>query len=213
MKTKLTASFRLVVLLCLISLPGFANDGMLILKHQYKQGLIGKHISYLEDKSNEEVVKSPSFVQSDRDIVNFNVSPSTFWLKLTIKNELQDGDNRLEVAQPLLEEIDLYTPDSNRPGHYNIIKRGQKYPFDFRGEYRTVNFIYDLDLKPGETKTFYIKASGYKQILLPLKVIRNDEIVEGITSRTLWFGIYCGIVSVMVFYNIFIFCYTQIFFC
>lgn len=202
-----------VLLLCLCASNGFAQDNILKLNNKYDKGLIGKHISYLEDKSNNlsisEVFRSPDFQKSDKDIVNFNVSKSTFWLKFTIKNERNNADNVLEIAQPLLEELDFYIPDDKQPGRFKVIKRGQKYPFQWRGEEQTVNFMLQLDLAPGETKTYYARTSSYKQLLLPIRIIKSNEIIEGISTRGVWFGIYCGIVIVMFLYNIFIYFSTR----
>ena len=185
--------FKFVFIFCLISNFGYSKDKVLTINKNYDDNLIGSHITYLEDTNNtlniKDIIHSKNFLSVNKDIVNFNVSNSTFWLKITIKNESTNASNLIEIAQPLLEEIVLYSPVSNIPNKYNIIKRGQKYPFHFRSQEQSVNFLFNLNVKPGELKTYYIKIRSYKQILLPIRIIQSNHIVTGISTQTLWFGI------------------------
>ena len=205
--------FKIALTLCLTSNFIYANDKVLTIDKNYKGDLIGTHISYLEDKNNNltmaEVTHSENFISSSKDIVNFQVSNSAFWMKLTIKNDDHGTDNVLEIAQPLIDKIELYTPDSNVSGKYKVIQRGQSYAFAHRGPDQSVNFLFKLDLKPGEVKTFYLKVSSYKQMLLPIRVIKSTDIISTVSTQTVWFGIYSGIVIVMFLYNIFIYYSTR----
>ncbi|MCD0489574.1 GHKL domain-containing protein [Pedobacter sp. MC2016-14] len=199
--------FTFVFILCIISNFSYSFDRVLNLNDNQRPELIGTYISYLEDKDNtftfNEVLKAKNFITADKEIVNFQVSPSTFWLKFTVKNDGRSTDNLLEIIQPLLEEIYLYTPLKN--GQYHLTKQGEKFPFYQRTYTQSVNFLFKLNLAPGETKTFYLKVRGHKQILLPIKIIKSDTLSSEVSDQTLWFGIYCGIILVMFLYNLFVY--------
>ncbi len=164
-------------------------------------------MSYIEDKSGKlefkDIKSSDKFIRWKKEIINFQVSESTFWLKFTVYNQDNIQKNFIEVTQPLLAEVNLYYADSNQ--HYSVAVAGQDYPFHKRKYKQTPNFLFDLNLRPGEEKTYYFKIRGNAQVLVPIQIISKAEFDSAILSQTLWFGIYCGIIAIMVLYNIFIF--------
>jgi len=199
----------LVLILCLISNLGYSEDRIITLNKNYDPKLIGTYISFLEDKDNNfsfhHVRSSRAYMPFDKDIVNFQVSKSTFWLKLTVRNNGSTSNNLIEIIQPLLEEVYLYSPISNSPNKYRLIRQGEKFPFFKRTYDQSVNFLFKLDLDPGETKTFYLRVRGHKQILMPIRIIQEEKLIGEVSNQTLWFGIYCGIVIVMFLYNLFVY--------
>jgi two-component system NtrC family sensor kinase len=206
---KKRTSIVLLTLILVFSLSTLASGRQKVyqLSEDTSANLMGKYVSYLEDSSNaktfEEVVASKNFKKVDKDIVNFQVSNSTFWMKFTIKNNTSRSEKILEVGQPLLEEAYLYCPLAD--GRFKLIKQGEKFPFKYRQFKQSMNFMFDLDLESGQQKTYYLKVRGYKQILVPLRVVEFENIAEDISTQTLWFGLYCGIVFVMFLYNLFIY--------
>src|SRR3954469_16644518 len=88
--------------------------------------VIGRGISYLEDKTGNlqfnDIIHSSAFTDLGKDVANFQESKSTFWLKFTINNADNNKNNFIEVVQPLLDEVDLYVPDSNN--HYQLTSAG-----------------------------------------------------------------------------------------
>jgi two-component system NtrC family sensor kinase len=199
----------LVLILCLIGNFGYSKDPVVTIDKNYSPKLIGTYISFLEDKDNNfsfhQVRNSGAYQSFDKDIVNFQVSKSTFWLRLTVKNNSSTSNNLIEVIQPLLEEVYLYSPVSSSSNKYHLVRQGGKFPFFKRRYDQSVNFLFKLDLAPGETKTFYLKVRSHKQILMPIRIIQEEKLTGEVSNQTLWFGIYCGIVIVMFLYNLFVY--------
>lgn len=183
------------------------SNGRIIIDSTLTSKFIGKELDYLEDKVGkmefEQIFRSDKFMPLKKDIANFQVSGSVYWLKITIANKNNDKNNFIEVVQPLLSIVNFYYPDSNNV--YKVINGGQNYNFSNRKYKESTGFLYDLDLKPGEEKTYYLKIQGHTQILVPVQVITWDRLNTTISNRELWFGVYCGIIIVMVLYNIFIY--------
>ena len=214
MPIKIQYSIKQALLLVLLLNCTFLfNNATFAQQRSYQIGkdtsanLIGKYVSYIEDATNsktfDQIKTSDAFTNTDKDIVNFQVSNSTFWLKFTIKNNGVGSRKLLEVIQPLLEEVYLYAPMGN--GRYTLTKQGEKFPFEQRKFKQSMNFLFDLDLQNGQEKTYYLKVRGYKQILLPIRVVEFENLANDISTQTLWFGIYCGIVFVMFLYNLFVY--------
>jgi signal transduction histidine kinase len=169
--------------------------------------LMSHQVYYLEDETGsvtfDSVQHSKEFRLFPREIVNFQVSGSTFWLKFTIANKDNIKSNFLKVGQPLLNILDFYFPDVH--GNYRALPGGIRFRFPERRYRQSAEFIFDLNLSPGQEKTYYLKIKGAGQVRVPLLVVTKDTMDASLSNLTLWIGIYCGIIIVMVLYNIFIF--------
>ena len=179
----------------------------IIIDKNLHTAIIAREVSYIEDRKGnmefKDIIHSNRFIAYQKNIVDFKVSESTFWLKLTVVNVNNPNAILLEIIQPLLYNADFYCPDAG--DQYQLIAAGQKYPFGFRKYRQSTNFIFDLDIKPGNEKTYFLKISGYQQVLVPLKIITKESLDATMSYRNFWFGIYCGIILVMVLYNSFLY--------
>lgn len=184
----------------------YSTDKVTIDKN-LRSKLIAREIYYIEDKSGKltfnDIRHSTKFIHLKKEIVNFNVTESIFWIKFTIVNKDNGEKNFIEVEQPLLKVADLYYQDSKNK--YQVIHAGQRYPFYSRNYGQNINFLFDLDLRPGEEKTYYLKIKSDEQVLVPIQLITYETLQSTMSNRTLVFGLYCGIIIVMVLYNVFIF--------
>lgn len=178
-----------------------------VIDNTLRSKYITSGVSVLKDAADtmqfENVRASQAFIPVTKEIVNLQVTTAAFWLKFEITNRDSRTNNLLEVMQPLLTKADFYYPDENNV--YQLDKAGQQYPFFERKYTQSANFVYDLPLKPGETKEYYLHIKGNEQLLVPMQIMTVQELSETTLSRNVWFGIYCGIIIVMVLYNLFIF--------
>ena len=177
--------FFLLCLLIIGSHFSYAIDKVTI-DDKFTPDLIGTHIFTFEDKTGKlelkDVINRPDFVLNNKSIANFQVSESTFWLKFTVYNKNNTKRNFIEVVQPVLEEVNLYSPDSNNV--YQVVLAGMKYPFGSRKYINGTNFLFDLNLKPGEEKTYYLQIRGKEQVLAPVRIVDFDSYY----SRTIYYG-------------------------
>ncbi len=196
--------FCLYLLLCLSHFASAIDK--VVIDEKFAPRLIGENISVIEDKTNQlqfkDIVGRTDFKQNTQQIANFQVTESSFWLKFTVNNINNARKNYIEVVQPILEEVDLYYPDSSNT--YQVVHSGLKYPFGQR-KYSSTNFLFDLNLKPGEEKTYYMLIRGKEQVLAPVRIVDQDSYYTDATNRNIWFGIYCGIILVMFLYNVFVY--------
>lgn len=179
----------------------------IIIDKSLHAALIAREVYYIEDRKGnlefQDVLYSNRFRSYQKDIVDFKVSESMFWLKFTVVNVNNPNSILLEIIQPLLQNVDFYYPDTGN--QYQLIAAGQKYPFNFRKYRQSTNFVFNLAIKPGDEKTYFLKISGHQQVLVPIKIVTKNSLDATMSYRNFWFGIYCGIILVMVLYNLFVY--------
>jgi two-component system, NtrC family, sensor kinase len=162
-------------------------------------------ISFIEDKEGKlsitEAVKQ-KFTAIESDAPNFGISPSTFWLKVSLLNLTNIEQFRLQVSQPALDEIDFYYPAGN--GKYTELKGGEYVPFNVR-EFFDPNFIYRIRLDSGKVADYYFRIKAKDNLKIPISVGTQETIFEANKIRDFIFGIFAGIMVVMFLYNAFLY--------
>ena len=193
--------YSILLLLSLISLQCLSAQEPVLFKG--KNTVIGTHISILEDPDNklhlEDVQKSDAFVPSEVPIPNLQLSKSDFWIKFSIKNESDHNKLILALEYPMLNVCEFY---SIRDG--KVQKMSYNEPFDNR-KYKHQNFIFDVDLPKGETASYYLRVKSSEQMVLPLILGPPKEMAEKLLTNDLVWGIFIGLILVMVIYNLFIY--------
>lgn len=166
----------------------------------------GQYIFILEDKTHsltiEQVLNSRKFVAGQQKVPNLGVSKSNFWLRMKIKNSTENDQLLLTLAYPNLDKAELYMLISGKNHHYQ--EMGKHLPFNSR-PYNSPNYIFDLPIERDSVREVFINLRGGGQIMAPLYIGSKEETFETIRADNLFVGIYCGIILVMFFYNLFIY--------
>lgn len=161
--------------------------------------LIGKTIYYLEDTNNtltiHDVMTSDSFQKSDKDVPNFGITNSYYWIKFSLYNTT-DSELFMEIAQPIMDEIEFYNLiDSTN--NFEIKKVGEIYPFSER-EFHFTNYVFNLKIRKGETKTYYIKVKSTEQIQVPIYIGSLLSIAESSNTFSFYSALFLGVMTVMI---------------
>ncbi|MCB9335607.1 MAG: GHKL domain-containing protein [Flavobacteriales bacterium] len=205
--------FYLILLVFLFHLNDKVNANSIeqiqIFENDSKK-LIGKSVYYLEDKKNiysiDEVIASNLFIQSDKNIPNFGVTQSSYWIRFTISNNT-NKELFMELAQPIMDEIEFYNfIDSTNM--YEIKNAGEIYPFSKR-EFNFTNYVFNLNIRKGETKTYYVKIKSTEQIQAPIYIGSLLNIAESSNTFLFYSALFLGIMTVMILYNFFIYLTTK----
>lgn len=165
--------------------------------------VIGNQISILEDPSNKlglnDIRKSNAFVPSKFTIPNLPLSSSDFWLKFTVKNESDQEHLILGLEYPMLGTCDFYsiTDGKVQKLSYNNVFSKRKYQHQ--------NFLFDLFIAPGTTEEYYLRVKSTEQMVLPLTLGTPKVMAESLASNDLAWGIFIGLILVMILYNFFIY--------
>ncbi len=168
---------------------------------------------YFEDAEGaltiSEVLKSREnnrFAPKRGGVLNLGFSDSSVWIKMTLVNNAMrsagDDDWFLEIANPLLDRIDLYLFSS--PDSYRIISAGDLAPFQCR-QFNHRNFIFTVNAPPGSTRDVYLNFKTSSSMLVPVVLKNRKSFIDGLYHETLLFGVFYGVIAIMFLYNAFLF--------
>ncbi len=195
----------LLGIICFFSCAVFGQEPV-IYNSPGKNIPIGRQISTLEDKEKKmtlaDALTSKKFVRSTLDAPSLNVSLSTFWVKMIVNNQTDAQSLVLNLEYPTIDSITFYAIKDS--GKYDSVASGEFVPF-FNREYKHQNYIFDLDVKKGQSRTYLLKVFASEPIQLPLTIGSAQTIAEEIYTRDLLFGLYAGIILVMLLYNLFLY--------
>ena len=162
--------------------------------------------SFLEDKDDclalKDILNTGKFQPITSNIPNFGVSSSAFWLKLQIQNNTTASKYILEIAQPGLDEIELYQFSS--PDKLIASKSGEIIPFANR-ELKDANYLFKVNLTPNQISSLYIKVKARDNIQAPMFISSLQSISETTKIRDFFVGLYLGVMLVMILYNSFLY--------
>jgi class 3 adenylate cyclase len=171
---------------------------------------IGKYVSYFEDKSKSMNITQISaeafqsrFRSSTADTLNFGQTNLDYWLRLSFerKGELQ-VPRVLEIDQSNIDIVEFYAPAAT--GGFTMQKSGMLSAFGAR-QINNRNFIFPIELKQGETKTYYMRTRTCGGLILPLVLWDKEKFIEYNANVQHGLGLYYGIMLVMILYNLFIY--------
>jgi two-component system, NtrC family, sensor kinase len=164
--------------------------------------VIGNHVSILEDPTNKlsikEVVNSNAFIPSNVPIPNLQLSQSDFWIRFSIKNESDQEQILFALEYPMLSTCEFYSM---------VDGRVQKLSYDeafSKRKYKHQNFIFDINLSKETTSVYYLRVKSSEQMVLPMIIGSEKTIMEKLVTNDLAWGIFIGLILVMVVYNFFI---------
>lgn len=129
--------------------------------------------------------------------------PTAKWLRFEVENDSSLDDEWLfEIAFRFIPEITLYEKTSK--GTKEIIHTGTNYPFHTRDiDHR--NFVFNLPIEPGETKTFYMLLHADGDMHPPLRIWNSVSFLKKTQIEFILLGVFYGITTVMILYNLFLY--------
>lgn len=136
---------------------------------------------------------------------NLGFSQSVFWVKLDVTNpNSQMVRWNLLFDFPLIDEIQIL----GDPVPKNLLRKlGDSSPFSERNvEYR--NPVFPFETLPNARAVYYLKIKSESTIPLALELWTEREFNEKINKEQMIFGIFYGILFVMIAYNFFIYIFT-----
>jgi hypothetical protein len=192
--------FLLFLLTLFLSVPASAQSPV---EFKGENLVIGDHVSILEDPTNKldlnDIKKSKAFVPSGVTIPNLQLSDSDFWLKFTIRNESDQEHLILALQYPMLGTCEFYAISDGR-----VEKLSYNNSFSER-KYRHQNFLFDVHIAPGSSEEYFLRVRSTEQMVLPIILGTPKTIAENLATNDLAWGLFMGLILVMILYNFFIY--------
>ncbi|ATL47156.1 ATPase [Chitinophaga caeni] len=183
---------------------GASASGPIIYRDGSNLMKIGEFLQLYVDKEGKMTIhdiENAKFSPSTQQVPNLGISPYTSWAKFTINNLSNNTKLLIEVEYPTIDEITLYQKDSL--GRYITTRLGEYKSFYHR-PYNHQNYIFPVMIAPGSSQDFFLKIKAGEQAQLPIFLGTETQVNAKNDQRNFIFGIYAGIIIVMVLYNFFI---------
>lgn len=205
-----------IFLLLLLLLPPLAQKGKAdlvadtVLLHQSQSNYaVSSHIAFLQDFKQhytfDDVKKNAVislFQYSDKDKPGFGKGRFTLWARLVVKAvDSVEVPWYIEIAYPNFDSLTFYHQDSS--GDWQELLVGDHQDF-YKRPFLHRDFIFPLSLKKGEAQVFYFKVRSSGAIIFPAEIHTLPALYNHDTKEEVLFGIFYGIMLVMMFYNIFL---------
>ncbi len=171
---------------------------------------LGLHLELLADPTGQltiEEVSSPAyddqFIPSQAEVPNFGSISAAIWARFQVRDEAGPATAwRLAVAEARLGYVDLFIPAGDGTGWVHQ-QAGRARPFTVR-EVPYRYGVFKVPLPPGQTQTIYLRVQS-APLLLPLTLWSLEAFTQHTQTELLVFGLFYGLMLVMLGYNLFLF--------
>ncbi|HNR88497.1 MAG TPA: 7TM diverse intracellular signaling domain-containing protein [Spirochaetota bacterium] len=181
-----------------------------VLTEAAREYALGPSVEYLEDRDGtiafDDIragTHDERFVRNTAPVMNFGFTKSAYWMRVTVKNNHPAIQNwLLEVGYPHHDYIRFYSPSPS--GKYEMRTAGDRVAFNER-EVRYHTFLFRLAIPRGSSMTVYLRFQTESSFQVPLTLWEPTAFAETVNRSQYGFGVYYGIMIVMLLYNLFLF--------
>lgn len=187
-----------------------AGDHSILIEDYNKSYNPAPHTSYLLDHENHLKIHEillpeyqEKFTNDQKKILNFGLNTSTLWLKIVIKNNL-DESPFLCIENPAIDSIEYFLYKNNGLLVHQSVERG-KVNVNPKSVKAGSQYI-DLQLESNETYICYFKINSHTaQLNLPMSISSLEHHYDMDSYKNLWNGFFYGLILFLFIYNIFLF--------
>ncbi|RZL41345.1 MAG: hypothetical protein EOP00_25020, partial [Pedobacter sp.] len=155
-------------------------------------------------KDAEKLYKDGKFSKIETDKINFSFTKNAYWFRITVKNN--DANNLhnwvISINHPTLDNIVFYSQGKN--GNWEQKQLGDTYPFNQR-LVNARNFLMPVDFKDTGNQVYILRLQSNGTLQLPAILEQYKPIISSSAHNEMLYGIFYGILFVVVIYNIFIY--------
>jgi len=202
--------FKSILIFLFCVLFSTRNFAQIYVTNKTTSLIIGNQLSVLELVDNmplDSIFNSNSFIESKQNVPNLGIKTNAVWLKFSVVNKSDIEHYLLNVAYPIIDSVQLIEVDSQNK-IISIETKGESLKYLPR-KYDYPNFIFDLNIKPNESKFYFLKVKSAEQLILPISIEHPDKLWEKLSKENSLSGIFLGVVLIMFFYNLFLFFSTK----
>ncbi|MGQ5524077.1 7TM diverse intracellular signaling domain-containing protein [Chitinimonas sp. PSY-7] len=135
--------------------------------------------------------------------LNFGLSRSAFWLKLTLRNDSRMPKERLiEIAYAHHDKVALYQPQAD--GHYQALHTGGDFPFADR-PYPSRFFVLPVTIPASTEQTLYLRMASDSSMDIPATLWTHSAYEQHQRIDYIGQAWYFGMVMAMSLFNLLLF--------
>ncbi len=168
--------------------------------------VIGDKVDILVDTNSNiplsAAINSTKYKRSDSPVPNLLTTNYSYWVRVVVKNNSSNKTLGIQIAQAIIDYVDFYQQSNGVIVQTNF--SGSRRQF-YNRIINHQSFIYPLNISKNEVSTVYFHVKSGKQLILPVYLGTLEQVFESALLKDISFGIYIGIILVMILYNSFIF--------
>ena len=146
------------------------------------------------------------FRPSDSSLTSFGFTPSAYWFRFSLDNPSDAPLTLLLILRTAwLDTVDVYVPTAQ--GYVGLPPLGDAYPFAER-RYQQPALVHDLHVPPGR-HTYWVRATSAQALMTPIELASPQAFHEADRLWSGYFGLFYGVMAVMVLYNGFLWLATR----
>lgn len=202
-----------VMLLCVMAGPARGAEGTVNLAEFHRHLDLPYHVLLWMDPDQQATLAtlpandSPEWQPNPEGKVNFGTSTAAFWLRVSLtglKSLQEETFVRLDYAHS--DEVDFYLQADGKLLQH--IATGDTHPFSARAvDHRT--YLLPLTSELPDQVDLYIRVASQGPMLLPVDLITRAALDAEEKPLHVWFGVYFGIMAIMLLYNSIIFLFVR----
>ncbi|MDF0751058.1 diguanylate cyclase [Marinobacter sp. 71-i] len=200
---------QILLIMMFFALPGLAFAEPAVWKNHSKRLELSRFVDYLQEPSDSVSLDSvrqlpeSEWRPNGKDSVSLGYGDDVYWFRVHVRNPGAATDPLfLEIGYPVLDHVEVYLVDDGDLLASYVL--GDKQPFYNRLIYHR-NFLVPFSLSVGNNLSVYLRVDTTSSMQVPLTLWDQDAFYVAEQSRSLFEGIYYGIVLVMILYNLFVY--------
>lgn len=153
-------------------------------------------LSELNAPENQHLFKSPG-----KSSLTFGYIKSPIWIRLDLTTALPAAEWYLEIPSPYLEDVQYYQLVQ---GKRKQVETGYYQPFSSRA-IPHVSYVFPITFDSTQQAVVYVRVAGDSPKNIPLRIKSKEIFVQYARADDVWYGIFFGVLIVMLLYNLVIF--------
>ena len=202
--------FRIIMVSLIFFLEAVTNcraQPTIAVKKEKESINIGHYVAILQDSTRLLTIKELSsgafenkFVLNKQNITNLGSSLLPLWCRFKIKN-YEDQKLVLTIDNSQIEWLDLFIMNNDGYSRKSI---SAYEPFN-RREILLNKCFFLLDIPKDSSQVYYLRIQTQNGLQFPLTLSTLPSLVETEQPKAILYGIYIGIMIIMILYNLFIY--------
>ncbi len=133
--------------------------------------------------------------------LNFGYDPSDFWFYTDFKID-HTTSRILSIPYPYHQNLTLHI---FKNGKWQKVKSGNLQNFETRGNLKPENFAWEFDFDADDQIKVLIQVQSRAPVIMSVQLLSPTKYVQIASTTNLLYGIFYGILIIMVLYNTFLF--------
>lgn len=183
------------------------GQGEVIIKNDFTKKVLGEELEIYHDKSGLETIESviaAPFIKNTVTRPNLGFIPGAAWARTKVVNQSNFSMLYVIINQPLIDTLEIFVLNENDSllSHYIV---GQAFSKRSHPNNIDRNFIIPFLSESSNELSIYVRIATIEQISLPVYISTGEATWRMARDSNLLFGMYFGIIVVMLLYNLFIY--------